>query len=353
MRQAGIEVDKNSEPSLQMRYKIHNFCNTPVPNLYDLLALFLVWLKSTDEPVDNNTQLGNIPSISTLADRFTKTDVNQASTTVASSAQNTETSSPESTLTSGDMIPTQYLQQLPKNWPYTSYGAARKADQTTLFPLTNPNSTSQTVAWLFHEMMWNPRPLFTPPSARGEMYQPGLQDWTPAFSNGAALTAISSNSATPDISTTNFESSTSDPTATPALEGTTPFSTSTTSTTLSTSTTTAVLTTTVIMSTTTLTSSSVALPTTTTTTTTTPPTSSSSPPSSSSLTSQALVPQRPEYPQYPVLSKTHDARDVTTASSRKALVDAMAGSKRQIGNKEESIEKLWVEIQGVTKETNR
>ncbi|KAI4956483.1 hypothetical protein J4E91_000694 [Alternaria rosae] len=75
MRQAGIEVDKNSEPSLQMRYKIHNFCNTAVPNLYDLLALFLVWLKSTDEPVDNNTQLGNIPSISTLADRFTKTDL--------------------------------------------------------------------------------------------------------------------------------------------------------------------------------------------------------------------------------------------------------------------------------------
>ncbi|KAI4675600.1 uncharacterized protein J4E88_007633 [Alternaria novae-zelandiae] len=92
MKQAGIEVDKNSEPSLQMRYKIHNFCNTAVPNLYDLLALFLVWLKSTDEPVDNNTELGNIPSISTLADRFTKTDVNQATTTVASSAQNTETS---------------------------------------------------------------------------------------------------------------------------------------------------------------------------------------------------------------------------------------------------------------------
>ncbi|KAI4935976.1 hypothetical protein J4E85_001304 [Alternaria conjuncta] len=75
MKQAGIEVDKNSEPSLQMRYKIHNFCNTAVPNLYDLLALFLVWLKSTDEPVDNNTELGNIPSISTLADRFTKTDL--------------------------------------------------------------------------------------------------------------------------------------------------------------------------------------------------------------------------------------------------------------------------------------
>ncbi|KAI4652871.1 uncharacterized protein J4E78_007698 [Alternaria triticimaculans] len=75
MKQAGIEVDKNSEPSLQMRYKIHNFCNTAVPNLYDLLALFLVWLKSTDEPVENNTELGNIPSITTLADRFTKTDL--------------------------------------------------------------------------------------------------------------------------------------------------------------------------------------------------------------------------------------------------------------------------------------
>ena len=349
MKQAGIEVDKNSEPSLQMRYKIHNFCNTAVPNLYDLLALFLVWLKSTDEPVDNNTELGNIPSISTLADRFTKTDVNQATTTVASSARNTETSWLGSTLTSGDVIPTQYLQQLPKNWPYTSYGAARKAGQTTSFPLTNPNSTSQTVAWLFHEMLWNPRPLFTPPSARGDTYEPGLEDWTPVFRNGAALTAIPSTSAAPVISTTNVESSTSDPTATAASEGTMTSSTSMTSATLSISTKTAVLTTSVIMSTSMLISSSDALP-----TTALPPTSSSSPPPppSSSLTSQALVPNRPEYTQYPVLSKPHDARDVTTASSRKALVDAMAGPRQETGD-EESIEQLWGEIRRVKKEMNR
>jgi hypothetical protein len=314
MRQAGIEVDHNSEPSLQMRYKIHNFCNTAVPNLYDLLALFLVWLKSTDEPVDSNTQLGGLPRISTLADRFTRSDgMNQATTTVPSAPQNTTTSQSHSTFLPGETIPPQYLQQLPKEWPYTAYGAARRAHQTTSFPLTNPNSSSETMAYLFHAMLWNPRPLFTPPaSARGgAVYQPALQDWVPAFVGADNLSAPASTTGAEAVVSVSISVSV----ATPAdVDEATPSSTAPTetSTTLLTSITTSVLTATLMLPIPTSTSSLVPLP----TTLPLPLSSSSSsssppvPPSPSpSVTSHALVPVRPPYQQQDLFAKVPDTVD--------------------------------------------
>jgi hypothetical protein len=71
MKQAGIDIDDMNKTSQRMKLKIHGFCNTITPNLYDLLATFLTWLEYTNEPVKQNTRLGNIPSISTLSLRFT------------------------------------------------------------------------------------------------------------------------------------------------------------------------------------------------------------------------------------------------------------------------------------------
>ena len=91
-------------------------------------------------------------------------------------------------LSSGGTIPTEYLSQLPANWPYTEYGIARKAGKTTSWPLVAPNATTQTVAWVYHSVLWNPRPLFTPAAEKsrsnGEeptLYNPLLKDWTHSF----------------------------------------------------------------------------------------------------------------------------------------------------------------------------
>lgn len=76
-------------------------------------------------------------------------------------------------------IPTEYLSQLPDKWPYTAYGMPRK---TASWALTHPKETGKTVAWVFHSMLFNPRPLHTPKSHTGEeAYQPLLDDWTRAF----------------------------------------------------------------------------------------------------------------------------------------------------------------------------
>lgn len=111
-------------------------------------------------------------------------------------------------------IPTQYLAQLPPRWPYTSYGAARRPDMLTSWALTNPNISSQTVGWVYASLLWDPRPLYTPPAAAalrdndgGLAYDPLLEGWTHAFGDGdgaagtsAAAAAASSASSLPSPS---------------------------------------------------------------------------------------------------------------------------------------------------------
>jgi hypothetical protein len=218
MKQAGVDIGDEDQPTNQLKWKIHDFCNTAAPNLYDLLASFLAWLKSTHEPVDDATQLGGIPAVTILASRFTSTSGMNQRTVLISMPKSMQGPwpFPWETPTSGDASPTQYLQQqqLLENWPYTTYGVARKAEETTSFPLTDPKLTNVTVAWLYHRLVWNPRPLFTPQSARKETYQPALQDWTAAFSDANALNVTIDASTT---TTTSSSTKTSDPIATPAM----------------------------------------------------------------------------------------------------------------------------------------
>jgi hypothetical protein len=337
MKQAGIDIDDMNKTSQRMKLKIHGFCNTVTPNLYDLLATFLTWLKYTNEPVKQNTQLGNIPSISTLSLRFTSASgMNEAITSISLPGP-TEAPLSSHTLTSGDAIPTPYLQQLPKNWPYTRYAAARRAGQTTSFTLTNPNLTSETVAWLYHTMLWNPRPLFTPASAisKNGIYQPGLRDWIPAFLHAGTLPPPTLGFSTTrsdtadaldtglDILITGSVTEVSDPRATLAFDGSVlstpqpaplpPTPSPMTSVTSSTSTspsTIAITTQIPTPPTSTSTSSSIAL------LTSTPSSAYAYPPLS--ITSQTLG---------SVLSKTPDAGDVTTALSWSVHVHGVAGRK--------------------------
>jgi hypothetical protein len=199
----------------------------------------LDWLKATNEP--NHTEMAKISAVSTFADRFTSTSgMNEATTTLTdvSSSIGTDTgttTAPElpwwqRTLSIGDAIPTEYLAQLPMNWPYTSYGVARRVGLTTSFPMVNPNATSQTVAWLYHSLLWNPRPLYTPPasrSANATLYQPLLESWIPSFLNASTTPATGTAAANPE--TIGNSSSTVAPSTTSVSITTSTLVTSTTS----------------------------------------------------------------------------------------------------------------------------
>jgi hypothetical protein len=91
-------------------------------------------------------------------------------------------------LTPGGPIPTEYLAQLPSNWPYTAYHIMHSAGPITSWPFVNPNATTQTVAWLYHFLLWNPRPLYTPKAHKSSsMYNPLLDRWTHSFIYDTAI----------------------------------------------------------------------------------------------------------------------------------------------------------------------
>ncbi|KAF2629393.1 hypothetical protein BU25DRAFT_457062 [Macroventuria anomochaeta] len=62
------------------------------------------------------------------------------------------------TITSAHTMPTQYLNQVPKNWPYTTFGVGRRGETAT-WDLTD--GEGKTVGVVKHEVRWFPRPLWT------------------------------------------------------------------------------------------------------------------------------------------------------------------------------------------------
>ncbi|EAT79724.1 hypothetical protein SNOG_12924 [Parastagonospora nodorum SN15] len=56
----------------------------------------------------------------------------------------------QTVLSSDGPIPTEYLSQVPRDWPYTEYGVKRKIGLVASWPFVHPNATSVTVAWLFY-----------------------------------------------------------------------------------------------------------------------------------------------------------------------------------------------------------
>ncbi|KAF1830888.1 hypothetical protein BDW02DRAFT_601271 [Decorospora gaudefroyi] len=180
IQQAGVDTSTPSSPSMLLKDKIHAFCNTEAPNLYDLLTVLLDWLQATNPNPDSTPPFS---AISTYADRFTSTSgMNSPSPSPPSAKTGHQNSDNDSEENAEIELPTQWLQQIPQNWPYTSYGIARhnQPGHTASLPLLD-NST--TAAWVYAELRWNPRPLYTPPHASdaSSLYQPLLEGWTPSF----------------------------------------------------------------------------------------------------------------------------------------------------------------------------
>jgi hypothetical protein len=190
---AGLDTTFRYTPSMDFVWGIYNFCYSDEPSLFYLLEQLFTWMKIFDAPTKIDVMPAKITAnVDGLASRFTFTSgMNEARGGAVTyiSTPNQPTDSPASlwwqtSLSSGGPIPTEYLAQVPKNWPYTEYGIARRK-KTTSWPLVNPNATTKTVAWLYHEVLWNARPMFTPKASKavldGAPYYPALKDWTHSF----------------------------------------------------------------------------------------------------------------------------------------------------------------------------
>lgn len=177
---AGIDTQTPNTPAQDFLWKVHDFCHTDQPSLYDLLDHLLSFMAGLDAP----TSFSNMPAqitalVPSLRDDFTWTDgMNRATDGPASPWWQTP-------LSPDGPIPTEYLSQVPKDWPYTEYGVKRKIGPVASWPLMHPNATSMTVAWLFHQVLDNPRPVHTPKEVRsrlnGNAWNPGLRDWRRKF----------------------------------------------------------------------------------------------------------------------------------------------------------------------------
>ncbi|KAH7408699.1 hypothetical protein DE146DRAFT_752821 [Phaeosphaeria sp. MPI-PUGE-AT-0046c] len=197
-KQAGLDTNTQDSVSLDLTYKIDGFCHTNWPNLFDLLDHLLTFMLKAKAP----PSIAELPAeitgqVPLLRTKFTWTsDMNRKTsagdspalipvTTTSTTSRGDSTSNPTlawlgSPLTPGTPVPTEYLAQVPFNWPYTAYGMLYRAGAIASFPLTHTNNATQTVAWLYHSLRWNPRPLYTPPTARSQtstLYQPLLDSW--------------------------------------------------------------------------------------------------------------------------------------------------------------------------------
>ncbi|KAH7063909.1 hypothetical protein BKA63DRAFT_572785 [Paraphoma chrysanthemicola] len=200
IRQAGIDIDAANLPPAQFRQKTSDFCNSDQPNLFEELLALLYFTQHGRNPDEKGLVR---PLVSTITNFFTATPgMNRPTTTPTGVPTAIDRRWWESTLTQGGLIPTQYLAQLPSNWPYTAYAIRRTAGLMTSWPLTHLNTTSKTVAWVYHSVLWNPRPIYTLKAARsgnGTMYDPALADWTHGFMY-EAVTATAGGSTMAKIS---------------------------------------------------------------------------------------------------------------------------------------------------------
>jgi hypothetical protein len=172
--QAGVDLNspQHGEADILIS-EIKPFCHVNKPYLFDLLLDLISFMRSLSAPGKfNSTPLPLTAVVAALTSYYL----------TQSSASDQRTSSAswwQTHFTAGAPIPTEYLSQLPLNWPYTAYNSAGKI---LSWPFVNPSATSQTVAWLYHSMLHNPRPIFTPKVQKSSSYyNPLLENWTRSF----------------------------------------------------------------------------------------------------------------------------------------------------------------------------
>jgi hypothetical protein len=200
-KNAGWDTKSAHSATSQSKWKTYDFCHADQRNLFDLLSHLFVFMTKTNA----QTSFDKMPSQATAvvaqySDVFTSTPgVNRTTTSP------TQTSRPgpgvnsigetewwDAPLTSGASLPTQYLSQLPANWPYTSHGLA---SSTASWALTQPDSSS-TVAWVLADVSWFPRPLLNSESTL-------LDGWSHAF-RYEIVTITSLPSLVPSITTSQI-----------------------------------------------------------------------------------------------------------------------------------------------------
>jgi hypothetical protein len=151
---AGLDTTFRYAPSMDFVWEIWNFCHSGEPSLFYLLEQLFTWMKTFDAPTNVAAlPVRMIAVVDSLCPRFTFTSgMNSprdgAVTYISALSQSIDGPAPlwwQTSLTAGAPIPTEYLAQVPSNWPYTEYGVARKV-KTTSWPFVNPNFTTETVA---------------------------------------------------------------------------------------------------------------------------------------------------------------------------------------------------------------
>jgi hypothetical protein len=181
--QAGVDMKTQHNEVIRLTSEIVAFCNTQPPNLLRLLVRLLAFMQSLGAPEEFNNKPLTVTAVvaSLVSDQLTRSSSSDQRTLSDSDQRTSSTSWWQTRLTPGMPIPTAYIAQLPLNWPYTAYNTAGKI---TSWPFVNPNATSQTVAWLYHSLLHNPRPIFTPKAHRSEViYNLVLADWKHSFTD--------------------------------------------------------------------------------------------------------------------------------------------------------------------------
>jgi hypothetical protein len=187
---AGYDTSSAGSAASQFIWKTYDFCHSARPNLYDLLSHLAIFMTNTNAPVSFDKMPPQVTAVvAAYRDVFTSTPgLNQPTTSPAQTSRpglsSSGASAPGAIATSAvarsaswntsptprGSIPTQYLSQLPPNWPYTSHGLTHS---TASWPLTQPD-TSSTIAWVLAAVSWFPRPLL----ARQNL----LEHWSHALS---------------------------------------------------------------------------------------------------------------------------------------------------------------------------
>lgn len=150
----------NPNASIQKLLSLFNgFCNAKHPNLYLFLTGVLEFMQDTDEPGSFTGLPPKISAVTTFAGVFTSVaSMNQATSTPTVISRPTGGHGSSATVTSGLSIPTEYLSQVPKCWPYSEFGIGRMGETAT-WGLTDGHG--KTVGVVKHKVLWYPRPLWT------------------------------------------------------------------------------------------------------------------------------------------------------------------------------------------------
>jgi hypothetical protein len=179
--QAGVDLNSPQHEEVDILIsEIENFCHTERPYLFNLLFSLVSFMHALSAPEEfDNTPLPLPAGVASLTPYLIRSSASDQRTSSSSVQRTSSVSWWQIHLTPGAPIPTGYLVQIPLNWPYTAYNSAGRI---TSWPFVNPNATSQTVAWLYHSLLHNPRPIFTPRAQKSSpYYNPLLENWTRSF----------------------------------------------------------------------------------------------------------------------------------------------------------------------------